>query len=185
LERFNVKQRREKMVQMRTHTGNMDLCGVCNRATKYAEEIIGSATSQVGGAVTQHDANRWSAWFQKLEQYIVDNTGDELDLPRLVNRSAFPLAPFPESEVEKIESQTSRDCVRYLQALWIEASECQSSDWATGIREADSNRLLAVVNKLQRLIDMGEPALDLPVNRHNNPVPNGGNAATASTRARR
>jgi hypothetical protein len=161
----------------------MDLCGVCNRATKYAEEIIGSATSQVGGAITRHDAERWNEWFAKLDLYISENTGDELDLPRMVNRQAFPLAPFPEGEVEKIESQTARDCVRYLQALWIEASECQSSDWATGIRQADSVRLSAVVAKLRRLIDMGEPALDLPVNRHNNPVPTGN--ASSTNRARR
>jgi hypothetical protein len=172
------------MSQMVNQVGNMDICGVCNRATKYAEEIIGSATAQVGGTITNHDADRWADWFQKLDQYIVENTGDELDLPRMVNRQAFPIAPFPVG-IETIESQTARDCVRYLQALYIEASECQSADWATGIRQADAERLSAVVAKLMRLIEMGNPALDLPVNRHNNPVPNSGPATANGVRARR
>jgi hypothetical protein len=172
--------------ELKTQVGNMDIAGLCNRVTKYAEEIIGSATAKIGGVVHEADALRWATWLDRLESYIEYHSGAEMDLPKTFDFGFSLLQSFPgDSEIETTENHIARDILRYFKSLWIEASESQSADWAASIRSGDSARFLAIVDRCRGVMSLAEPEVDLPLNKHNVPTPSSPQSGTAAARARR
>ena len=173
--------------ELKTQVGNMDIAGLCNRVTKYSEEILHSASAKIGGVVHSADAIRWASWMDRLESYIEYHSGAEMDLPKTFDFGFSLLQSFPgDDQIETTENHIARDMLRYLKSLWIEASESQSADWAASIRQPDSVRFLAVVDRCRGVMSLSEPEVDLPVNLHNTPTPSEGvRAANATGRAAR
>jgi hypothetical protein len=168
---------------LKTQVGNMDIAGLCNRVTKYAEEILGSASAKIGGVVHGADAIRWASWMDRLEAYVQYHSGEEMDLPKTFDFGFSLLQSFPDDgQIEITENHIARDLLRYLKSLWIEASESQSADWAASIRQPDSVRFLALIDRCRGVMSLSEPEVDLPVNKHNVPTPSNTNAVSARAR---
>jgi hypothetical protein len=122
----------------------------------------------------------------RLESYIEYHSGAEMDLPKTFDFGFSLLQSFPSDEqIETTENHIARDMLRYLKALWIESSESQSADWAASIRQPDSARFLAIVDRCRGVMSLSEPEVDLPVNLHNTPTPSDSARASTNTRASR
>jgi len=63
--------------------------------------------------------------------------------------------------------------IRRFKAIWVEMSESQSADLASGINRFDLARFQSVVESCRALLAMSGESIDLPENRGNVPVPTG------------
>ena len=77
---------------------------------------------------------------------------------------------------EAVENQDVKDIIRRMKALWIDMSESQSADLASGINRFDLARFSAIVDSCRALLAMSGSSIDLPENSGNMPVPTSGGA---------
>jgi hypothetical protein len=115
-------------------------------------------------------------------QEEIDKTGpgdfQPLDLPRIHNVGYALLKQFPTDDaIEAVENQDVKDILRRFKALWIDMSESQSADLASGINRFDLARFRAVIDSCRNLLAMATESMDLPENQSNVPVPNTGTRA--------
>lgn len=166
-----------------TAVSNMDVAGICDRATSYAIEIARSQSSAQGGIWLPYDRDRVGTYLDRLEFYIQTANKTPMDLPKSHNYEQSMLKSFPaNSELEIIENQDVKDLLRRLRQLWIECANCQSADLASGINKFDVARLLNVINSARDVLNMGGDSMDLPENPGNTPVPFGSEQNSGSAR---
>ena len=164
-----------------TQVSNMDIAGMCDRITVYTRELIASQSAFNGGFFLESDRMRLAAYLDRLESFATAANSQPLDLPKIHNVGFSLLKQFPSDvEIEAVENQDVKDIVRRFKALWIDMSESQSADLASGINRFDLARFRALLDSARALLAMSGESLDLPENLGNVPVP-GANAARASS----
>ena len=165
---------------MVNQVSNMDVAGVCDRVTVYARELIASQSAYNGGLFLEQDRNRLATYLDRLETFAVAANSAPLDLPKIHQVGYSLLKQFPtDTDIEGVENQDAKDIVRRLKALWIDMSESQSADLASGINRFDLARFRAIVESCRALLAVATESIDLPENMGNTPVPTPGARATA------
>lgn len=160
-----------------TQVSNMDIAGLCDRATIYARELVASQSAFNGGLFLENDRIRLAAYLDRLENFAIAANAAPLDLPKIHNVGFALLKAFPtDDQIEGVENQDVNDIVRRLKALWIDMSESQSADLASGINRFDLARFKAIVESCRALLGMSGESLDLPENQGNSAVPTGTSA---------
>jgi len=159
---------------MKTQVSNMDIAGVCDRITFFALEMQNSQSAYNGGFFLTPDRDRLSTYLNRLEAFANAANVSPLDLPKIHNVGFSLLKSFPDdTAIESIENQDVKDIVRRFKALWVEMSESQSADLASGINKFDLARLLSVIASCRAMLEMATESIDLPEHIGNNPVPVG------------
>ena len=161
------------MAQPVSQVSNMDIAGLCDRLTVYASELIHSQSSYNGGLFLEPDRNRTATYIDRLETFAASvSSSGSLDLPKIHNVGFALLRPFPaDGEVEGVENQDVKDILRRFKALWVELSESQSADLASGMNRFDLERFNALLDSCRKILELDGTELDLPENVGNNPVP--------------
>ena len=155
-----------------SQVSNMDIAGLCDRATVYARELIKSQSAFNGGFFLETDRVRLASYLDRLESFATAANSQPLDLPKIHNVGFSLLKAFPnDGEIEAVENQDCKDIIRRLKALWIDMSESQSADLASGINRFDLGRFKALVESCRALLAMSGDSIDLPENSGNMPVP--------------
>ena len=158
-----------------TQVSNMDIAGLCDRATIFARELIASQSAFNGGFFLEQDRLRLNSYLDRLESFASAANSQPLDLPRIHNVGFALLKQFPTDEqIESVENQDVKDILRRFKALWVDMSESQSADLASGINRFDLARFRAVIESCRALLSMATESMDLPENQSNVPVPNSG-----------
>lgn len=150
---------------MPTSVANFDIAGAADRLTTFAREVIASQSARQA-EFNSHDRGRATAYLDRLGSYVgvISNPSNPLDLPK-THPSAYPIAEFPtDDEINAIENAEVRDLVRRFKAAHVELINSQSKDRATGIFEADRNRLEALIENARGIIEFGQTSVDLPEN---------------------
>lgn len=160
---------------------NMDIAGLCDRTTVFARELISSQSAFNGGFFLERDRARTATYLDRLEAFATAANSQPLDLPKIHNVGYSLLKAFPTDEqIEAVENQDVKDIIRRFKALWVDMSESQSADLASGINRFDLDRFKSIIESCRALLAMSGDSIDLPENSGNVPVPNGG-TATRST----
>ena len=142
---------------------NVDCQGLCNRASKYAIEMLASASQYVGALITSHDMTRYLSYLTDLETFINTVQPGPMDVNRSHNQIDFPLYPFPAPEkIQKAENETLKSVASRLLFLWTETANCQSTDMANGFIDFDANRFLSIINDCRNLLANLPNPVDLP-----------------------
>lgn len=150
----------------------MDIAGLCDRTTVYARELIASQSAFNGGFFLESDRARLATYLDRLEAFAVAANSQPLDLPKIHNVGFSLLKQFPtDVEIENVENQDVKDILRRLKALWIDMSESQSADLASGVNRFDLGRFRAIVESCRALLAMSGDSIDLPENLGNVPAP--------------
>ena len=161
-----------------TQVSNMDIAGLCDRTTIFARELLSSQSAFNGGFFLEQDRLRLNAYLDRLESFASAANSQPLDLPRIHNVGFALLKQFPTDEqIESVENQDVKDILRRFKALWVDMSESQSADLASGINRFDLARFRAVIESCRALLAMATESMDLPENQSNVPVPNTGTRA--------
>ena len=161
-----------------TQVSNMDIAGLCDRTTIFARELLSSQSAFNGGFFLEQDRLRLNAYLDRLESFASAANSQPLDLPRIHNVGFALLKQFPTDEqIESVENQDVKDILRRFKALWVDMSESQSADLASGINRFDLARFRAVIESCRALLAMATVSMDLPENQSNVPVPNTGTRA--------
>jgi hypothetical protein len=151
---------------------NMDVAGMCDRVTIFARELIKSQSAFNGGFFLESDRIRLASYLDRLDAFAVAANSQPLDLPKIHNVGYSLLQHFPSDDtVEGVENQDVKDMVRRFKAMWVDLSESQSADLASGINQYDLARFRAVIDSCRALLAMTGEGLDLPDNHGNVPVP--------------
>lgn len=151
---------------------NMDIAGLCDRTTVYARELIASQSAFNGGFFLESDRARLATYLDRLEAFAMAANSQPLDLPKIHNVGYSLLKQFPtDVEIEAVENQDVKDILRRLKALWIDMSESQSADLASGVNRFDLGRFKAIVESCRALLAMSGDSIDLPENIGNVPAP--------------
>ena len=155
-----------------SQVSNMDIAGLCDRTTVYARELISSQSAFNGGFFLESDRARLATYLDRLEAFAVAANSQPLDLPKIHQVGFSLIKAFPtDTEIESVENQDVKDIIRRLKALWIDMSESQSADLASGINRFDLIRFRSIVESCRALLSMSGDSIDLPENIGNNPVP--------------
>ncbi|MGA1225395.1 MAG: hypothetical protein ACO31E_12620 [Phycisphaerales bacterium] len=163
-----------------TQVSNMDVAGLCDRVTVYARELIASQSAYNGGQFLEQDRLRLATYLERLESFAVAANSAPLDLPKIHQVGYSLLKEFPtDAEIERVENQDCKDIVRRFKALWVDLSESQSADLASGINRFDLARFRAIVDSSRALLAVATDSIDLPENIGNVPVPSSGTSRTA------
>ena len=161
-----------------SQVSNMDIAGLCDRTTVYARELISSQSAYNGGFFLESDRARLATYLDRLEAFAVAANSQPLDLPKIHQVGFSLIKAFPtDTEIESVENQDVKDIIRRMKALWIDMSESQSADLASGINRFDLGRFRAVIDSCRNLLAMATESMDLPENQSNVPVPNTGTRA--------
>ena len=116
-----------------TQVSNMDIAGLCDRTTLFARELIASQSAFNGGFFLEQDRARLTSYLDRLESFAAAANSQPLDLPRIHNVGYALLKQFPtDDQIEAVENQDVKDILRRFKALWIDMSESQSADLASG-----------------------------------------------------
>jgi sigma54-dependent transcription regulator len=134
-----------------SQVSNMDIAGLCDRTTVFARELISSQSAFNGGFFLENDRARLVTYLDRLEAFAQAANSQPLDL----------------------QNQDVKDVIRRFKAIWVEMSESQSADLASGINRFDLARFQSVVESCRALLAMSGESIDLPENRGNVPVPSG------------
>ena len=142
-----MAESKEKVV-----TYNHDVAGLCTRIHRFIVEMkksVSSGTAQVN----TFDQERLGAYLQAVRTYRDWILGQpQLDLPETHPRMLdIPL--LPDDDVDNIENESLRDVARLLKLAILELANSQSSRHASGLIPFDANRLTALVEKTQALLD--------------------------------
>lgn len=157
-----------------SQVSNMDVAGLCDRTTVFARELIASQSAFNGGFFLDNDRARLSTYLERLDAFAGAANAAPLDLPKIHNVGYSLLKAFPTDEqIEAVENQDVKDIIRRFKAIWVEMSESQSADLASGINRFDLARFQAVLDSCRALLSLSGDSIDLPENRGNVPVPNG------------
>jgi hypothetical protein len=157
-----------------SQVSNMDIAGLCDRTTVFARELISSQSAFNGGFFLENDRARLVTYLDRLEAFAQAANSQPLDLPKIHNVGYSLLKAFPTDEnIEAVENQDVKDVIRRFKAIWVEMSESQSADLASGINRFDLARFQSVVESCRALLAMSGESIDLPENRGNVPVPSG------------
>jgi hypothetical protein len=166
---------------MPSQVSNMDVAGLCDRTTVYARELIASQSAFNGGFFLETDRNRLASYLDRLESFATAANAQPLDLPKIHNVGFSLLKQFPtDSEIEAVENQDVKDILRRFKALWIDMSESQSADLASGINRFDLSRFRSLVESCRSMLAMSGESIDLPENTGNTPVPTTTGSRTTS-----
>lgn len=144
---------------------NFDVAGAADRIVTFASEMIASQSARQV-EFNAHDRDRATSYLERLESYVavISSPANPLDLPK-THPSAYPVGDFPADEnINAVENAEVRDLVRRFKAGYVELTESQSKDRATGIYEADKNRLEALIENAKGIIGLGAESVDLPEN---------------------
>jgi hypothetical protein len=153
----------------------MDIAGICDRTTVFARELIASQSAFNGGFFLEQDRFRLTSYLDRLESFASAANSQPLDLPRIHNVGFALLKQFPTDDaIESVENQDVKDILRRFKALWVDMSESQSADLASGINRFDLARFRAVIDSCRSMLAMATESMDLPENHSNVPVPNTG-----------
>jgi hypothetical protein len=165
-----------------SQVSNMDIAGLCDRTTVYARELVASQSAYNGGFFLESDRARLATYLDRLEAFAVAANSQPLDLPKIHQVGFSLLKAFPSDEqIESVENQDCKDIIRRLKALWIDMSESQSADLASGINRFDLARFRSIVESCRALLAMSGDSIDLPENLGNTPVPTGASGTRANT----
>lgn len=161
------------MAESVTQVSNMDVAGLCDRVTMYSLELIHSQSAFNGGLFLEQDRNRTATYIDRLETFAASvSENGSLDLPKIHNVGYSLVKAFPtDAQIEAVENQDVKDVLRRFKAIWVDLSESQSADLASGINRFDLERLNAVLESCRKIIELSGSELDLPENVGNTPVP--------------
>jgi hypothetical protein len=129
---------------------NMDICGACRRLNDFIYELFKSSSANV------HDMNSFDQ--SRLRSYIAASRAyldwvvaqPQLDLPE-TSPELHPLPPRP--VVDVVENAAVDDCIRLLVTAREELSNSQSARYSSGLLPFDENRVRAVIDKLEALLE--------------------------------
>lgn len=165
-----------------SQVSNMDIAGLCDRTTVYSRELIASQSAFNGGFFLETDRARLASYLDRLEAFATAANSQPLDLPKIHNVGFSLLKQFPtDSEIEGVENQDVKDIIRRMKALWVDMSESQSADLASGINRFDLSRFKSIIESCRALLSMSGDSIDLPENQGNAAVPVGSSARTTGS----
>ena len=142
---------------------NVDAQGLCNRAAKYATEMLLSASKFTGSLIVDHDITRLQSYLDDLEKTIVSTRPGPMDVSRTHNQIDWPLYRFPSpDEVNECENETLKAINSRIMMLWTECANCQSCDIANGFIEFDAERFIAIINNCRTLLANLPNPVDMP-----------------------
>lgn len=141
---------------------NRDVVYLCDKTSRYAFEVMHSASSDMS-FTNEFDTARMLAYLGDIDAAIAYiQAQPQLDLPES-HPMDHPIEPFP--EIRNMESDELDHILRLLQAIYIEAANCQSARAAAGLIGFDAGRLTAVVSKARNWITeymAARQPMDLP-----------------------
>lgn len=150
--------------KVKLQTYNHDVAGLCTRIHRFQVELKKSVSSGTS-LVNEFDQARLDSYLRAVRVYrdwIISQP--QLDLPESHPR-LLEVPLLPDDDVDGIENESLRDAARILNLAIIEMANSQSSRHASGLVVFDVNRLTAIVEKVQALLDnymkVVDP-LDLP-----------------------
>lgn len=153
---------------MENITYNLNIKGAAERIVRYREEVARSASAGVT-ALSTADKKRMFAYLKELRSYLdwvyglqKDDDGDFLDLPE--SHPKERMVELPEVLAE-VENNHLRDVIEYLDVLFEEIMNSQSSRLGAGFLGPDYNRAIAILDSIDsytaQFIEDNSP-MDLP-----------------------
>lgn len=145
-------------------TYNHDIAGLCTRIHRFMVELkksVSAGTSHVN-TFDQDRLDSYLAAIRVFHEWIIGQP--QLDLPETHPR-VLDVPLMPDDDVDAIENESLRDAARLFKIAILELQSSQSSRHASGLISYDSRRLLAIVEKVQALLDgyiKNLTSLDLP-----------------------
>lgn len=141
---------------------NRDIVYLCDKTARYGYEVLHSASSDMS-FTNEFDTARMLAYFGDIDAAIeYFRALPQLDLPES-HPMDHPIEAFP--DIRNMESDELDHIMRLLQAIYIEAANCQSARAGAGLIAFDANRLTAIVAKARNWITTYMAArqpMDLP-----------------------
>ncbi len=129
---------------------NHDISGFSRRINRFIVELIKSVSSS-SSLVNNFDQTRLQSYIGALRGYLAwVNEQPQLDLPDTHPRS-YALDADP--EVPDMENESMVDAVRMLELARDELCRSQSARNASGLLTFDSDRLEAIVNKVDSFLN--------------------------------
>lgn len=156
---------------------NFDVAGAADRLVAYGKELIACQSARQAEFVI-HDRERAAAYLDRLLAFMdaVNLPDNPLDLPK-THPTAYSVAVFPANEaIEAVENAEVKDLVWRLKAAYVEITESQSKDRASGFERADHERIKQLVENAREIIKLGETPIDLPEQVDERPVVSRGKA---------
>ena len=140
---------------------NMDIIDLINRVDRFILETARNASS-TRTETNPHDARRRHEITTRLESRFQLYAGEpELDLPKYHPR---PLESPTPPDIIKVENNDSQQLINMLVALRIELAWSDSSERASGFKDADAVRIQTMLDKIkivnQAVTD--DPEIDTP-----------------------
>lgn len=142
-------------------TANMDVAGIGDRIVAFGKEMILSQSGKSNSELVAADRERWGTYLDRLDAIVERFKIPPLDLPR-THPDNYVAKGFPVEWEDDVENNTVKDVVRRIQAAHNELVESASKDQACGIQEHDVTRLLALTANCRTVLEVTEPALDMP-----------------------
>lgn len=140
-------------------TYNHDVAGLCTRIHRFCVELkkcVSSGTSMVN----QFDQKRLATYLNAVRVYRDWVLGQpQLDLPES-HPKLLDVPLLPDDDVDSIENESLRDAVRMMCIAIVELQSSQSSRHASGLIAFDAERLTAIVEKVQALLDQYMSVVD-------------------------
>lgn len=163
---------------MPTKINNMDIAGICDRVSTYANFLINCESAFNPDYFTDNDKERCNSHLNRLEVLIgVIPANAPMDLPKANGTGHHSLKDFPVDEIlESVENQDIRDILRRYRAMWVDLSSCRSSDLSSGLNEYDLQIFNSLLNNCKQILQMSNsefPPISNPtVNIINNNIAN-------------
>jgi hypothetical protein len=140
---------------------NLDILDLVHRIDAYLLEI-GNAASATRRETSDHDLVRSEAMEVRFRERFTLYAGDpELDLPKYHPK---PLrVPVPPA-LNRVENADSQQLLNLWAALRIELTYSDSSERASGFKQADVGRIVPVLDKIVKFNSAikANPEIDLP-----------------------
>ena len=142
-------------------TANMDVAGIGDRIVAFGKEMVLSQSAKSNSNLVEADRVRWDTYLTRLDAIVERFKIPPLDLPR-THPDNYTANGFPVEWEGDVENNTVKDVVRRVQAAHNELVESASKDQASGVQDHDATRLLALTANCRSVLEVTEPALDMP-----------------------
>lgn len=146
---------------------NMDVVGVCERIDRTMYEISQSESASLN-SLEEYDLNRIISYNSALRTYVdVVNQANRMDLPH-----SYPaqytikyICNDANVDYDGTKNRILRDLQRLYANMLLQWSRSESADKSNGFYEADYNRFLLIMDRVDGYIDSyikEATPLDLP-----------------------
>ena len=139
------------------NVANMDIAGIAGRFAQYAGQLVVSQSAKQPEFII-HDRRRTTQLLDYLLTYVdaITKPANPLDLVAS-HGSVNQVLDFPSDEtVHGVSNLLVMDLLCRFKAAWLELTQCQSINRASGLHEADVIRLKEIIANCRLFIELGE-----------------------------